>query len=162
MQSAGGPPRKRTLIECLLLGLGLAVFLSGIAIVVGIFGILSGSPPANAHLPVATGWAILLGYLVAGYSMAGILGSLAYYQLQPVLDRYFGQALLAFILGVLAYGSIGLVGAIVYTRDGINLFDNRSPAEAWSAIPSVTLGLGIIAGAFGPLIWKAVSRRGAP
>ena len=162
MRSTGEPreePRRRTLTECLFLGVGIAVFLSGIALVVGVLGILGGSPPAGAPLPVATGWEILLGYVVLAYSTAGILGSLAYYQLQWTLDRYLGQAFLSFILGVLAYGSIGLVGAFVYSRYGINLFDNRSPAEAWNAIPSTTLGLGVIVGVMGPFLWKALYRR---
>ena len=165
MRSTGEPregPRRRTIAECLFLGIGIAVFLCGIALVVGILGILGGSPPAGAPLPVATGWEILLGYLVVAYSTAGLLGSLAYYHLQSVLDRYLGRAFFGFILGVLAYGSIGVVGAIVYSRYRINLFDNRSPAEAWSAIPSTTLGLGVLAGVIGPPVWNMFYRRGAP
>jgi hypothetical protein len=58
-----------------------------------------------------------------------------------------------FVLGAIAYGMVGLIGALLFSTVGINLMEYRSVAEAWETLPLMTLiaasGMAVI----GPPIW---------
>jgi hypothetical protein len=96
--------------------------------------------------------------VIGSYYVAGVFGGTAYYLLQSHTASYLGQILLAFVIGTIAYGTIGLSGTLAYVYFGLNMFDSQSPADAWRMLPRATLALATLSALLGPLIWRSQDR----
>ncbi len=149
----------RSLRQCVTIGLLMATAFTVLAAIGGGIGggleLASHGPDElrhNLHLiPVA------VVAIVGSYYVAGVLGGIAYFFLQSLTGSYPGQVLLAFVLGGIGYGAIGLTGTLAYVYFGLNMFDFDSPAEAWHLLPFLTLGLAVGTAVLGPLVWRAKS-----
>jgi len=129
------------------MGTYIALAFSAIAVLVLIIGALVKFTHASG---VRTGTpAELLGMgavAIVGYVMAGLIGGAAIWALRPIRRWLVGWLLNGVVVACVAYGSIGLLGAILYQGTGINLFDYASPAEAWRDLPGMIIGIGLTVG----------------
>lgn len=83
--------------------------------------------------------------VIASYMLGGILGGIAFWALRPLRRNVLGWALTGFVIGTLAYGSIGLAGILGY-YGGVNFLDLTSAHEGWSLLPTASPVLGLLAG----------------
>ena len=148
---------RRTFGDCVVTGLLYATAITALAVVmVAVGGAIQFVTHGLGGVHVHPGQVLIAVVTVVGsYYVAGLLGGMAYYALQGVSDRYLGQVLLAFVLGGIAFGVIGLSGTLAYVCFGLNMFDLSSSAEGWRILPEVVLIAALMTAVLGPLIWRA-------
>ena len=126
----------------------MATGLTVIAAVVG--AVALATHPSGISLRVIPAAAAVIG----GYYLAGALGGLAYFPLQRIQGVLLGQMVMAFVIGAIAYGSVGFTAAVALTCCGVNVVGYESVREAWHVWPLVTLGLAVMSAIIGPLVWR--------
>jgi hypothetical protein len=101
--------------------------------------------------------AVLIGIItIAGsYFAAGALASIAFYFMQHMAGPYIGDVAIAFVLGGIIYGTVGLSGTLAYVFFGLNLFDVPSVTEAWRMLPGMTLTAACFTAVLYPLLSRA-------
>ncbi len=138
-----------------MMATGFTFIAAAVVTVYGVVALVSGrSIFAGTSVPKGLGAG---GVVVSGYYLAGLLGGIAYFPLQRVQNNLLGQMLLSFVLGFLAYGSLGLTAAIAISCCGIDVIGFKTPEEAWHVLPILSLGLAVLSGVLGPFVWRARS-----
>jgi len=135
-----------------MMALGLSVLVVGVGLIAavvqliqhGLSGLISAAPRG-----ALTGLVIFASYFVAAALCAPPLSLL-----WPLRSRWWGQSLMAGVLGFLIYGTVGLASVLAYVHLNIDLIGYRSPADAWDSLwsgtPYLTLGAAVI----GPVAWR--------
>jgi hypothetical protein len=128
-------------------GLWFAVWFSIVALAIiaalGIQSLVGAKISGWSNLPVE------LPIIIASYVGAGLLGGVGFWATRPLRRWLVGWVLSGIFIGTLVYGSVGLIGVLGYVYLGLNIFDFKSHAEAWSMLPWISLGCGTLTG--GPL-----------
>jgi len=148
---------QRSLSECTRTGL---LYATGFTVLAAIGAAIGGASMLVARGPAAvrvepTQAMVAVIAIVGSYYVAGLLGGAAHYFMQELADQYLGQVVLSFVLGGIAYGTIALSATVAYVRFGLNMFDFRSPAQAWHVLPSIVLVAAVLTAILGPLVWRA-------
>ena len=96
---------------------------------------------------------IFLAYLLGA---AGV--GVGLFFLRPLRRWLLGWIVSGYVLGVMVYGSMGLMLAVGYQYLGVNLLKARSVKDAWGSVVPTALICGVV-GALVATMWWFQSRR---
>jgi hypothetical protein len=150
-------PNRSSLRTHLLWGLYLAAGFSVLALIIVSLAAIQALVRHQPLPPGGSGEIVAgIGTVILAYFVGGIGGATVVWALRPLRRWVLGWILTGILVATVAYGSVGLLGTLLYVNAGINIFDFDSPAQAWTALPAVTIAIGLLAGIPGGLFfwWK--------
>jgi hypothetical protein len=148
----------------LTFGLKMAAVFSAVALTVlaiGLTASLFGVRWSDGEGPLEV--IVGIGFVIAAYGVAGVVGGVAVWALTTLRRTVIGWVLTGMVIAGIAYGAMGVAGAVAYLWLGINLLEFDGPEGVWRQTAIVTFGLAIVAGIPGGLFfwWKEGRGRGA-
>ncbi len=110
----------------------------------------------------APSWADVFGLpllVLLGYSLAAIGVGIGLFLLRPLRRWFLGWLLTGYILGVVLYGSVGLIAVLGYQFLGVNLLNTKSVEQGWQMLLPVSAICGVVGLVVGGIWWFQFGRR---
>jgi len=133
------------------------------AIPLGLLGIVN-LIETISHKPLEISWFTYLATISAipaSYFLAAVLGATAAFLTRPLRANVLGWMFTGALLTPIAYGSVGLMLAVLYNPVGAAILEDSTRQEVWTMIP-IIMGLlapvGVLLGAYA--WWR--DRQGKP
>ena len=133
------------------------------AIPLGLLGIVN-LVETVAHKPLELPWITYFATIIAvpaSYFLAGLLGATAAFLTRPLRANVLGWVLTGALLTPIAYGSVGLMLAVLYNPVGAAILENSTRQEVWTMIPIIMGLLAPIGAVLGAYAWWR-DQRGKP
>jgi len=113
--------------------------------------------------PGAPTWSEIFGIpflIVLGYTLAAVGLGIGLFLLRPLRRWFLGWLLTGYVLGMVVYGSVGLVAVLGYQFLDVNLLQLDSIEDGWRFLPPMAAMSGVIGLGVAVIWWFQFGRDG--